>query len=425
MKLSLLLASLATAGIVHLPLTEREYTPEQHSARLASRGIVHATQTKNSRFYEAELEVGTPPQKIKGCFDTGSGLLWLQGVNTTNCLQHKHCDTAFNASASSSWRFTGEHSGWGSKGNNGNETISYGGFEVKDFQTWVATDNFEWDMTIFGQAAVDNPKSNFVKALADAGKISRPVYSLNAEHPVNWKDRGIVNNVYYGGFDRAKYQGELTTLNVTRHGTYTMPLGGFSTGGEAIKLTREHLVVLDTGTEVVFLPNSTLRAISEKFGGNGEFENHLYKVACDSNPELTYHWGYTNISMDLSKFVDRSSHDGKCVLQGLYAQKDSDQILLTGHDFISRALVIYDNEWDSITIGQAKYTDESDVVEITGNIPGALLYSDWLAGKPAPKSASQSVQSTLAVKPVQTSDVQTSEGEGTSDSEWCQELGTC
>lgn len=58
------------------------------------------------------------------------------------------------------------------------------------------------------------------------------------------------------------------------------------------------------------------------------------------------------------------------------------QILLNGPSLISKALVIYDNTRDTITIVKAKYTDESDVVEITGDIPGTVKYEDWVAGKP-------------------------------------------
>ncbi|AOW02782.1 aspartic peptidase domain-containing protein [Yarrowia lipolytica] len=378
---NLLLATVAAAGIVHLPLRVRNVADAPEIAQhLAARGILHATQTMGQSFYETEIEVGTPPQNVTVIFDTGSPQVWLPGSNTTACETHKNCRSSFDVSKSSTWRYKshGPDAGWGGEGNNGLDTFSFLGQTIEDFHIWVATSRPSFNIGVFGQSANDNPKVNFVQALADSGKISRAVYSLNAEKPIdpeNRKTEGVVNNVYYGGFDRAKYQGALTTVHVDHHGGYAMPLGGLSIQGEKVPLTREHQIVLDTGGTSSSYTNGTIKTISQKFGGNGHFEDGAWSIACDAKPELTYEWGNTKIDVDMAPYIRKRAR-GDCYLGGLGLNHDDQQILLTGPPLISRALVIYDNTRDTITLAKAKYTDESDVVELTGDVPGAEIYQN-------------------------------------------------
>ncbi|KAG5357717.1 Aspartic proteinase yapsin-3 [Yarrowia sp. C11] len=403
---NLLLATIAVAGIVHVPLKARDISDSPDvAAHLAARGVDHDTQKMGSIFYEAEIEIGTPPQKVTVCFDTGSPLLWVPGANSTQCEQPNGCKSSFDNRKSSTWKYNRETHNWGGIGNFGVDTVTYAGQTLKDFQVWVSKDKMANSMGIFGQSGSDDPTNSFVQGLAHSGKISRAVYSLNAEKPILWRNKatqGVVNNVYYGGFDRAKYEGPLTTIKVDHHGGYAMPLGGLSIKGEKVKTARDHQIVLDTGGIALTLPNNTLKLISQKNGGNGVWESGYYKVECGSKPEITYEFGYTKIDVDLSSYVLPSPHGG-CRLEGVNPAEDNKQILLNGPPLISKALLIYDNTRDTITVGKAKYTDESDVVEITGDIPGAVKYEDWLAGKPLPEVSSTPTSSKTSTIPASSS----------------------
>ncbi|KAG5356376.1 Candidapepsin-2 [Yarrowia sp. B02] len=406
------LASVAAAGVVHMPLSEREYSDEQYSNHLAARGILHGTQKKGARYYEAELEVGTPSQKVRACFDTGSPFLWLKGANSSECLAHKNCDSSFNVSQSSTWRYQSHGlDAWNGEGNWGTETVSYVGVQFEEFDTWVSTGITAFALSIFGQRNDENPKKSFVHALANAGKISRTVFSLNAQKPVNYLDQtteGVVNNVYYGGFDRAKYQGALTSVKCDS--AYKMPIGAFSIQGSKIA-TRPYSTILDSGTDLLQLPNSTVEAVSKKFGGNGDYEDGKWKVACDSRPEISYEWGDTSIAVDLSAYV--TSSNGNCHLEKLMVMSDDTADLLTGTPLISRALVIYDSARELVTVAQARYTDESDVVEITGDIPGAVLFADSQSS--ASTTASKTQSTTLAVQTASATQTSSSAPQQTSE----------
>lgn len=55
--------------------------------------------------------------------------------------------------------------------------------------------------------------------------------------------------------------------------------------------------------------------------------------------------------------------------------KDKGQTLLQGPPLISRAMVIYGHDRRQVHIAKAKYSNESNIVEITGDIPGAV---EWV-----------------------------------------------
>lgn len=329
-------------------------------------------------FYQLDLLVGTPAQKINLLFDTGSAPLALPGINSTACLANKcyYDNSQFDVSKSSSWRYAGEgEDDWGGKGIIGNETISYAGQTLHNYITWVSKDHTLDNYGTWGQHSYGDPRRSFVAGLAAKGTIPRALFSLNSEGPIESRRYEthfdpVTNNVYYGGFDAAKYEGPLTTLDVIPDDPYAINITTFSVGGESLKLKKNMLLVFDTGGLSIGLTNATIALVSRKNGGS--WTSKGYTVACDSHPELTYEFGATKIPVDLTSYVHKED-DGKCRLSYITVLPDnSNEELLAGPPFISRALIIFDFARGQITVGKAKYTSESNVVEITGDIPGAV-----------------------------------------------------
>ncbi|KAG5358458.1 Aspartic proteinase MKC7 [Yarrowia sp. B02] len=402
---NILLASVAAAGVVHLPLTVRNTADHPEIQEAFSKRYDHAELIAGKPWYDATVELGTPPQKVSLAVDTGSGHLWVPGTNSTACEKHQcHTGGSFEIANSSSWRFREMGANWGGHGLNGRETLSFAGQTLKDFVLYVTTDHMSNNYGWFGHSPDKNGSLSFVQGLADAKKISRAVYSLSAEAPVTeWnrdhpanEQKHIVTNLYYGGFDRAKYEGPLVTIDRASYGGYAMNMSGFTVDNEPVKLPRDYQVVLDTGGITITLPNATVAAVAKKHGGAYNAEHKLWTIDCDAKPVIEYGFGYTSIPVDMDQFVKPlKGVDHTCAIQGLTVSKDSDGTLLSGPHVISRALVIFDNDRKQTHIARAKYTDETDVVEIDGDIPGTVKYSDWLAGKPLPGDAA--THTTLAV----------------------------
>lgn len=386
---NILLATVAVAGVINVPIRVGDTANSPHVAEhLAKRSQVLSTKLgAGIRFYEAELEVGTPPQKVYACFDTGSAYLWLPGSNSTQCKKGDcnveypgHTDN-YNVSQSSSWRYTGPGNNWGSPGNWGNESVSFAGHTLENFSMFVSDDEMWFKHGIFGQSQEDDYTKSFVQGLAHAGQIPRAVFSISSESPLDFRRyvpsavHDVVSNVYYGGFDTKKYEGPLTTVDLNHRGGYAMPLTDLIIDGKPVKTERKYNVVFDTGADLLFLPNATHKALSLAYGGTGKHYVWGYDVACDAKPSITYKFGHTEIPVDLTAYVFK--HGDVCTFQNLVIKKDDEDVLIAGSPFISRALVIYDNDRSQITLGKASFSKDSNVVQLDGDIPGAVNLKDY------------------------------------------------
>lgn len=164
---TLLLATIASAGIVHVPLTARDVSEAPQAAEyLQARGVYHDTQVRGFQFYQTVVEIGTPAQNVTTLFDTGSPHLWVPGANSTDCKAGK-CVSSFDITKSSTWKYNKEGANWGGNGIWGKESMAYAGQPLSDFNVYVSTDKFDSDLGIFGQSGEDDPKSSFVKGLAN------------------------------------------------------------------------------------------------------------------------------------------------------------------------------------------------------------------------------------------------------------------
>ncbi|KAG5356426.1 Acid protease [Yarrowia sp. B02] len=405
----LLLASVASAGVVHMPLNVRDAgSHPEHFATLAKRDVLNADTVMITSYYEATLLLGTPPQEVQVNFDTGSGILAVPATNTTTCTKDLcHADGQFDVGNSSSWRYRSEGKQWAGQGMWGRETVGYAGSSLKSFAVFVPRDKMTNNFGIFGQSPIKNGSQSFVQGLADSKHISRALYSITAESPIisynNNRDKKTQakSHVVYGGFDRAKYEGPLVTIDRPSYGGYEMPMSGFSVDGEPVDDQQQHTVVLDTGGITLTLPNRTMEAMSLKHGGHYSAANNMWMVSCDAKPVLQFGFGYTAIDVDMDQYIAEVPGEG-CGFKHLNIAKDSDRLLLQGPMLISKALVIYDNDRQQIHIARAKYTDASDVVEITGDVPGAVKYTDWLAGKPLSEEESSKEESSSKEEPSHT-----------------------
>ncbi|KAG5358480.1 Pepsin A [Yarrowia sp. B02] len=361
---NLLLASVAAAGVVKLPL---KATP------------AHGEASMGQIYYLADIEVGTPFQQVKSViFDTGSGQLWVPGKNSTACSQGQcEQDVSFDISASKSWKFSGYAPGWDGHGITGNDTVKFAGKDVEQ-QVWVSLDTLDNNLGVFGQGPLkgDFAQASFVESLAAAGKIPRSIFSLNSEAPIGVHQSAntwdhVVTNVYYGGFDSKKYEGPLTTVDIDQNDYefYQVPISGFKVDGKEVKHTTKHNVVLDTGGISLELTNSTVGQISKQHSGG--YDNDGWFIDCGAKPTLEYVFGTTSIPVDFSIFIHKDDK-GVCRFPDITIAPDNQESLLTGPPLISRALVIFDSGKRQVTIAKAKYTKDSEIVELNGDIPGAV-----------------------------------------------------
>lgn len=390
---SILLATLVSAGVINIPVKLRPLheAPDVASHLLQRRGVLHGTPHMDDTFYEASLLVGTPPQELTATFDTGSITLSFPGANSTECLAG-NCDafgnhTTYNISKSSSWRYAYPKPDWYGHGIAGNETVGFADTKV-GMQMWVSTDHMQNSAGIFGhgpttvqQPGGDVHYASFVLNLANNGLISRALFSVVADAPIdnrnfdtNWKSTAV--QVYYGGFDESRYQGPLTTVDCDTNTweTFIVPVSEYSLDGVTLPPPKSRKMLFDTGGITLDISNTTMKHIASKYGGH--YNGSTWSIACGAKPVMGYHFGATTIDVPLEHYVHKDD-DGVCRMSQLNVVSDDADVWISGPPFLSRAMVIFDNTRRQVTLAKAKYTSESKIVEITGDIPGAQHLNDY------------------------------------------------
>ena len=226
---------------------------------------------------------------------------------------------------------------------------------------------------------------SFPALLKQQGAINKAAYSLYL-NAVSAK----TGSVLFGAVDHAKYSGTLVTVPMIESyvfdGSMYVMVDGISMGdgsNEISMTSNKYAALLSSGTTFTYVPESLFHKIGDTLGGDYSEELDYYTVNC---PKVTddfpfkFNLSGLTISVPYSNLVtaDYSNSTGiayRCILGILPSWGDDIQL---GDNFLSSAYVVYDLEDLTISLAQAKYTDESDIEVISSSIPRASkasLYS--------------------------------------------------
>ncbi|KDO33274.1 hypothetical protein SPRG_02085 [Saprolegnia parasitica CBS 223.65] len=174
-----LLAVAAADGLLRIPLQRKPKAPSAapvglnpsdllSASAVAAAGYVPLTNYVEFQFY-GEISIGTPPQKLQVCFDTGSSDLWVPAHECDHCAgTHRFARNASSTFAlAADPNFTVAYGSGGARGIAGTETISIGGFSASEVPFGVVQHE---------QASLANMKADGLLGLAFDGlaTISHP-----------------------------------------------------------------------------------------------------------------------------------------------------------------------------------------------------------------------------------------------------------
>ncbi|GAB7366023.1 hypothetical protein MBLNU230_g7346t1 [Neophaeotheca triangularis] len=351
--------------------------------------------------YFMEMEIGTPPQRMRLHLDTGSSDLWVNVDDSELCGNEYRelCQEAgtFNPDRSSTYEVVEPDGfnityvdGSSASGPYVRDTVRFGddvSLTNQQFGIGEVSSSPEGILGIgypLNEVAVaynnDEPYDNIPVSLVEQGYINTNAYSL-------WLNdlQASTGSILFGGVNSAKYTGDLLSVPiVSEYGYYAefiiaLTSLGYNGDSGSISSDLELGVLLDSGSSLMYLPNRLTQAIYDLTDATFSEEQNAAFVDCslaDSDATIDFTFSQPTIRVSMAELVIVAGLDRQrnplCIL-GIMPAGQSTPVL--GDTFLRSAYVVYDLEGNTISLAQTDFnaTDLSDTREITssGGIPGA------------------------------------------------------
>ncbi|KAH7644301.1 lysosomal aspartic protease-like protein [Dermatophagoides farinae] len=271
--------------------------------------------------YYGEISIGTPPQKFKVIFDTGSSNLWIPSkkCSYTNiaCMLHNKYDS----SKSSTYKANGTafeiRYGTGSMtGFLSTDTVSISEIAIKD-QTFAEAVKEPGVTFIFAkfdgilglgfetisQDQVPTVFGNMVRQ----GLVKDPVFSFYLNRDENGKVGG---EIIFGGSDPNYYDGNFTYVPLSKIGYWQFNMSSVNIENKDDKIVG-HLceygcqAIADTGTSLIGGPNEEVDHLNKALGANGPIKG-IYTFNCskiNDLPNIVFKIGGKNFPLTPQQYV--------------------------------------------------------------------------------------------------------------------------
>ncbi|RVD83870.1 uncharacterized protein DFL_005644 [Arthrobotrys flagrans] len=370
------------------------------SSRLAKRTVESALNNEYLLYY-IDVEVGTPPQKMRLQIDTGSSDVWVPSASSEFCSSAEEpCTEGAYSPALSTSRKLVSRNGFKISylddthaiGDYITEKFSFGNCTLPELQMGIG---YETDISagIMGIGYTSNSASavaypGLVESLVSNGFINSHAYSLYLNDQES--DKG---SILFGGIDTKKYMGELIGLPIQIESDVGVPtnflvilnsVGFIGENGAERTISAQKLgAVLDSGSSLTYLPNSTVTPIVKQVGGvwNQDLEAYVVPCSLSNNHEefVTYQFGgsdgpkikipmeeLTNYIMDAKGHIKTDENGNPVCTFGIQPQPSGfGGTYIFGDTFLRSAYVVYDLDGQAIWMAQTIFNaTESNILEI-------------------------------------------------------------
>jgi len=353
--------------------------------------------------------------------DTGSNDLVLNSAKSAFCEeQPSACAGAtYSANASSTYHYLSSNASLGygggdlTSGDYATDTIHFGGSTLKNVQMILSynttTPDSIWGLSYSsGEQGIYEGEEQYPsisELMVSNGAIQSNAYSLW----LNSQD-STTGSLLFGGVNKGKYTGPLSTIPIENNPNYTTPSGfivtvtgiGLTLSGDSKTTTKANTSIplvtkradpflIDSGTYNIELPLEHLQPILTALGAEYEAASEYAMVPCSMTTNTsTIDFVFTSfsISVPLTELIFPQDFlayddyiptlsDGKTPACLLGIQPSGEDMIL-GDTFMRSAYMVFDLDNNEVSLAQAnvgtKDTQSDDIVEITSGknaVPGA------------------------------------------------------
>lgn len=311
--------------------------------------------------YTGVIGLGTPARDFTVIFDTGSSDLWVPSALCKVCGHRGK----YNSDASSSFardgrRFQITYMGGPVSGYLAEDTLTFGGYEVKN-QTFAQITNplglgasylgggydgvFGLGFDEISAANIVTPFHNLIKQQGKA--LPEPVFAFY----LGGEGAGP-GELTVGGTDPSHYEGQLHWVPLEQSpGYWAVGLDGVHLGTQDLQ-SKTHAAVLDSGTSLIIGPKRDVDAIAEGLGAT--VVEKFYTVDCRKRKEMPAIEFTVNGQPYALTADDYVIEDGPLCLLGLQGDEQASAQWIMGDVFLRKFYTAYDYKNKRVALALAK-----------------------------------------------------------------------
>jgi cathepsin D len=258
------------------------------------------------------------------------------------------------------------------KGYLGKDTVKVGKIEVKGQVFGQATElapffsHTENDGIMglgYQNIAVDGVEP-VVNNMIDQGLLEKPMFSF---YMMKTDKVGAVGGeITFGGYDKDRFEGDISWEPVTKKGYWQLDLQGVSIGGKQI--SGDASAISDSGTSLITGPQEAILNIGMALGGQFVRQAGLFVVECsrkDSLPDVIFHFGGNSYAVSPDSYLLKGvMTDPRICLLGFSMSPPGSRVQwILGDVFIRDWYQIYDFGTDRVGFAKATKTTPSSLID--------------------------------------------------------------
>uniref|UniRef100_A0A6G1S7J2 Lysosomal aspartic protease n=1 Tax=Aceria tosichella TaxID=561515 RepID=A0A6G1S7J2_9ACAR len=320
--------------------------------------------------YYGVIGLGTPEQKFKVIFDTGSSNLWVPSkkCHSIACWVHSTYKSAHSSTYKNDGRPLEITYGSGSmKGFLSTDKLTVAGVTVND-QTFgeatvlpglvFAMAKFDGILGMgFQKISVDNVVTPF-QDMVDQKLVGAPVFSFYLNRDQTKSPGG---EVIFGGVDEAHFEGDITYTPVTHETYWQFKMDGVKlVGGGNSKLMANGIegqtvasacdngcqAIADTGTSLIAGPSEDVKKLNENLGAISMPGGEWVLPSCDLSllPDMVFTISGKEFTLKPEQYILKVSAVGRTVcLSGLFGMDlQVGKLWILGDVFIGPYYTVFD-----------------------------------------------------------------------------------
>ncbi|XP_036151435.1 pepsin F-like [Myotis myotis] len=269
-------------------------------------------------YYVGTISIGTPPQKFKVVFDTGSADLWVPSIYCSSpaCVTHK----TFKPLRSSTFQGTDRPI-----------RLLYGSGSMTGLLGYddVRIRHLVCKSQAFGLSTTESGIALEFAAFDGILGLAYPTLALNDTTPVFdslWKQGLLPENLFafylssnkrngsvvmFGGVDHSYYRGELQWVPVSKQGFWQVAVDSISMNGTVVACPCGCQAIVDTGTSLLIGPLDPVLNILKNINAHNTSTGE-YVVSCDdvqSLPDIVFTINNVTYPVPASAYIRREQTD--------------------------------------------------------------------------------------------------------------------